>query len=391
MNLPSLKFCMLRSVLTLCIVFFTVTLTHANDGEYYTSGNQLLPLVETDIRVQREILTLRWSDDNVAEVDVYYEFYNPGKPKTVLMGFEADPPMYIDSISRNSAHPNISDFKVMMNGRSIPVSTTVVETDTLYVVNGEVQPVDLSVYSINDDYNIGSYLFTADRNDAVPISYVYHFNADFKSGINVVRHRYRYEMNVNVCTHYLFDYKLSPALRWANHQIDDFTLRIETEDVPLHFMMKDSLFEKSVSPVIDGTGKWRIRTIINEMDRKMSVYEVFMRNASIEWKATNFRPSSELHIFSADCTETGVICNPAEYYSWRYSLVSGSIHYDDIHRIVRNMPYAYRGYIFKNKYLNDFFTSRWWYIPDPDYKVDLEKLTPNERDWLKKYNEDYGK
>ena len=55
------------------------------------------------------------------------------------------------------------------------------------------------------------------------------------------------------------------------------------------------------------------------------------------------------------------------------------------------MPYAYRGYIFKNKYLNDFFTSRWWYIPDPDYKVDLEKLTPNERDWLKKYNEDYGK
>ena len=159
MNLPSLKFCMLRSVLTLCLVFLTVTLTHANDGEYYTSGNQLLPLVETDIRVQREILTLRWSDDNVAEVDVYYEFYNPGKPKTVLMGFEADPPMYIDSISRNSAHPNISDFKVIMNGRSIPVSTTVVETDTLYVVNGEVQPVDLSVYSINDDYNIGSYLF----------------------------------------------------------------------------------------------------------------------------------------------------------------------------------------------------------------------------------------
>lgn len=64
------------------------------------------------------------------------------------MGFEADPPMYIDSISRNSTHPNISDFKVIMNGRSIPVSTTVVETDTLYVVNGEVQPVDLSVYSI---------------------------------------------------------------------------------------------------------------------------------------------------------------------------------------------------------------------------------------------------
>ena len=84
MNLPSLKFSMFRSVLTLCLVFFTVTLTHANDGEYYTSGNQLLPLVETDIRVQREILTLRWSDDNVAEVDVYYEFYIPVSRKLYL-------------------------------------------------------------------------------------------------------------------------------------------------------------------------------------------------------------------------------------------------------------------------------------------------------------------
>lgn len=391
MNSSSLKFSLLRPVLTLCLIFFVMTLTLANDGVYYTSGNQLLPLFEADIRVQREILTLRWSDDNVAEVDVYYEFYNPGKPKTVLMGFEADPPMYIDSISRNSAHPNIADFTVVMNGKSIPVSTTVVETDTLYVVNGEVLPVDLSIYSVSEEH-YGSHLFTADGNDAVPISYVYHFNADFKTGINFVRHHYRYDMNMNICTHYMLDYKLSPALRWANHQIDDFTLRIETEDVPLHFMMEDSLFDKSVIPVINGAGKLRIRNVADALiEGEKSVQEVFLRNASIEWKATNFRPYSELHIFAADCTETGVIHDPSEYYSGRYNLVESSIHYDDIHRIVRNMPYAYRGYIFKNKYLNEFFTSRWWYIPDPDYKVDLEKLTPNERDWLKAYNEKFGK
>ena len=77
----------------------------ANDGTYYTSGNQLLPLVETDIRVQREVLTLTWGEDLVAEVDVQYEFFNPGARKTVLMGFEADPPMYMDSLDRSGAHP----------------------------------------------------------------------------------------------------------------------------------------------------------------------------------------------------------------------------------------------------------------------------------------------
>ncbi len=54
--------------------------------------------------------------------------------------------------------------------------------------------------------------------------------------------------------HYELDYKLSPAMRWANHQINEFTLRIKTRDVPLHFMMEGSLFSQAIPPRI-GTGK----------------------------------------------------------------------------------------------------------------------------------------
>jgi Ca2+-binding RTX toxin-like protein len=63
----------------------------ANDGVYYASGNQLIPINETDISVKKEVLTITRVGDHV-EVTVYYEFFNPGKPKDLLVGFEAPAP-----------------------------------------------------------------------------------------------------------------------------------------------------------------------------------------------------------------------------------------------------------------------------------------------------------
>ena len=48
----------------------------ANDGAFYASGNHLIPITETDIRVQKEILTLNRVGDSI-QVNVYYEFFNP--------------------------------------------------------------------------------------------------------------------------------------------------------------------------------------------------------------------------------------------------------------------------------------------------------------------------
>lgn len=115
----------------------------ANYETYYISGNRLLPLVETDIRVQREVLSLSWGEDGMAEVDVYYEFFNPGEKKNVLMGFEANPPMYIDSLDRSGTHPYISDFTVEMNYKPLSIFTSVVKNDTLYVQNGKVCALNL--------------------------------------------------------------------------------------------------------------------------------------------------------------------------------------------------------------------------------------------------------
>lgn len=361
----------------------------ANDGTYYTSGNQLLPLVETDIRVQREVLTLTWGEDLVAEVDVQYEFFNPGARKTVLMGFEADPPMYMDSLDRSGAHPYMKDFTVVMNGRSLPVSTSVVRSDTLFVVDGKVRAVDLTRYTI-DEAHSGDFLEDPRTYDGIPISYVYHFEATFEPGVNVVHHRYRYLMKQAVYCHYGLDYKLSPALRWANRQIDDFTLRIRTRDVPLHFMMEDSLFRTPVEPVIEGTGKWRRRAIRGAGlygDDPISVTEVFLRDATVEFRATNYRPGDELRLFAADCTEPGDINEISDYYAYRYPLIRPTSLSNDLYRRVRNLPFAHRGYVFKDRGLNDFFRNRWWYIPDESYQATVESLTPGEQEWLRWFDE----
>ena len=60
------------------------------------TGNQLVPIQETDISVAKEVLTISLCDDGYALIDVQYEFMNKGRAKTVEMGFEASPPYNSD-------------------------------------------------------------------------------------------------------------------------------------------------------------------------------------------------------------------------------------------------------------------------------------------------------
>ena len=68
----------LQRLVALCWFSVAFVASFANDGIYYTSGNQLLPLVATDIHVWREVLTLLWGDDPTAGVDVYYAYDEAG-------------------------------------------------------------------------------------------------------------------------------------------------------------------------------------------------------------------------------------------------------------------------------------------------------------------------
>ena len=81
----------MRIVLSLFILLLSQCL-YANDGAFYASGNQLIPISETEISVQKEVLKIKKLDNKYIQVSVYYEFFNPGNAKEIIVGFEAMSP-----------------------------------------------------------------------------------------------------------------------------------------------------------------------------------------------------------------------------------------------------------------------------------------------------------
>lgn len=334
------------------------TSSFANDGVVYSCGNQLIPLQETDIAVQKEILEITLTDNNIAKVDVMYTFYNNGEGKTVLMGFESQPLRW-DHVEYQPTgiDLHIKDFTVEMNG------------ERLNVKNGVMHGAD---FNANDEIK-------------VDYTYVYSFQASFKKGANIVHHTYSYDTSLGAGCAFSLEYKLTPAIRWANKQIDDFTLIIEAPNTAKHFLIND-IFADAPFTIYNGIGKIRK----NKTYEKNNVDEVIIRNGSVKWHKENFIPSGEMCIRSAESLydyesyKLGDTYDRGEgyflnIYSFHSSLTDSALE----KRILRNLPYAHRGHIFKDKNLKKFFESQWWYMPDPSYDDSTKDFTKYEWKYIK--------
>lgn len=226
---------------------------NANDGAFYSVGNTLIPITESDIKVQKEILTITRIDDTLGWgsrflVNVYYEFYNPGEAKDIIVGFEAPSPdghVSSDVETMYASDPYITGFQVIMNGQNVPWQLAHVpyryegnyhfsyeRSKDDYYKNGQVVDMSLEQYeAIMDTIYTGD-----DRHYYLDWSeyefyYVYHFNAHFEPGVNIIQHTYVSRGSSLVMMDYMFDYILTAANRWANNGIDDFTLVLDLGDL----------------------------------------------------------------------------------------------------------------------------------------------------------------
>ena len=207
---------------------------------------------ETDISIAKEVLTISIGDDGYARVDVQYEFMNNGKAKEVQMGFEANAP-YNDAapMNKDGRHPYIHDFTVTMNGQVLDYSNAVV---AFSYEGTDFKPLDLDKWKSDDNLDWNQ-LKEEGTDSIIPFSYAYIFRAPFKEGLNTVHHTYRYMMSFGIGRTFEVPYWLKPAMRWANHRIDDFTLRIKAENTAKHFCLENTLFGSSTFRVTEGTGK----------------------------------------------------------------------------------------------------------------------------------------
>ncbi|MBR5068434.1 MAG: YARHG domain-containing protein [Bacteroidales bacterium] len=370
---------MKKSITSIMLAMLGLSSTLANDGVYFTSGNQLIPLLETDISIRKEVLTIGLQDDGNAHVDVYYEFFNPGtSDKTVLMGFEADPSYNDDyEFHADGKHPSIIDFTVEMNGKKLSYQNAVCEVNNL----DGLKPLDMTKYEVGETVTT----VHPKGNDTLYIdfAYVYYFEATFKPGLNKVHHTYQYTRSMQIGTTFEVEYKLTPAARWANHQIDDFTLVIRADNTAKHYIIDEETFNMAPWMLTEGFGKQRVTDYYDSPFREFS-----LRNGAFTWHKNNFTPKHELVITSADRIYN--FNENAAFGSFYDRNSSFALYYSEQNsvddklrtRIAHNLPYANRGHVFKDPVLKAYFQNLWWYMPDPNYQDDQSDFTDVDRSYL---------
>lgn len=395
----------MKKIATILVSFLACACLWANDGAYYATGNHLIPITEKTISVQKEILTLRKAGEYML-VDVYYEFYNPAAAKNVLVGFEA--PLPSGDVSFANYYPEqgyISDFTVTLNNQRLSYNVAHV-TQRLATFRYEDENPDYK--SIPEYYSNGKIKsLTKQQLDALldsidfegsPFHYVYYFNANFQKGVNIVRHTYKCKLSVAVELSYYFRYILTAANRWANNGIDDFTLNIEMGDGE-SFLIPATFFKDANDWKIVGKGRKNMTTLY---EKSNAVFHIL--NGTLTFHCTKFHPNGELSISKPNIMH--YIWNnydnqnsPAKVLEiikkQRFNLYKGmatsGVEYKDFTReqrqILRNVPFAYRGFVFKTKKLQDFFNSTKWYVANPNYKVDMDELTEDEREWVEYWTE----
>lgn len=393
---------MRKKLLTLFICMFCTTLgATANDGSYYASGNLLFPLQENDISVSSEVLTISIGDDGYATIDVLYTFLNNGPAKTIDMAFESPLPYNAgDGFSPIGKHPFIRNFAATLNGKTMSVRSAVVVGDEADVnsyktYNGKQWHV------LSEDFDYGDHFITNGEDTVEVNAYAYVFKAHFTNGRNIVHHTYKYVISVGLSANFEIPYILQPCTRWANHQVDDFTLRIATPATAKHFYLEDDVLRQTPFTVVSGMGKVRPGTMESNNDEEKPAHyqEISLRDGMVECHIQNFKPETSLNILSTDylmhqldvdaSRELGMYYNRGWMYmpmgSFDFNYAFGRDPENDeeaetfYRRILRNLPYADRGYIFKDPQLHRCFEKQWWYMPDPNWKMSTKGFT--KTDW----------
>ena len=407
-------FAIMKKILLFLVFCAAVGRLAANDGAFYAAGNQLIPINETDIHVQKEILTIKRVGKQL-EVTVYYEFFNPVGEKDLLVGFEAPSPYNGEYFRNFPEQPYMHDFKVVMNGKDLPYE--IAHVYHLVAAYGASYYFSDNQEQKNKNFITPDYFQkgkiqsltpkqcrdTVENNEGMtcPFHYVYHFKAHFNKGLNIIQHTYKYELSIRVGDEYWFDYILTAANRWANHQIDDFTLNINMGDCE-SFTIAPTFFKDNTDWTLTGVGK-KNYTTIDGGEQQWSFFHI--QKGGISFHQQNFHPEGELSIrkpmvvhwlWQQKKYASAKASQWMKAFQWEYTeldiaavtrLLEGFSDNPTFTQAQRNIlkqfPLVYHGYVFPDKKLQKYFSKASWYVPDPAYNPESIILTDKEKEWMK--------
>lgn len=356
-------------------LFFTLILgtrLFANDGVFYVQGNNLIPLQETQVELRKEVLKFFVTDYEWMKVDVDFTFYNPGKAKTVIVGF-VTPPASGDT--DEDQHPQIKNFTVNIEGKDVKF---------------EIKRMSESTFSFKE-------LKLGERD------FVYYFPVTFKTGFNRVRHTYSYRGGSSVELQRDFAYQITTGKRWANRQIDDFELEVHLDNgiyaVPATFSKDGTLADWEIV----GNGVMQERPLGFFSEDGPKVRMAHLNRGFFSLKEKNFKPDNDIIFaefnwaagwverwcdFAMECIDRNALEKVVPYFNLK---PWDGITPEDLKelsafelRIVRNYFFAVRGYEFRSEDLRKFYSQFFWYQPDSDLKSEAIRLSNSEGEFVKK-------
>ena len=359
----------------LAILFCLLSIfTFANDWEFGSEGEHIIPLKGSNMSIKKEKITLKLTPDGML-VNVKFTFDNP-TAENKIVGFvtpESGNGEEEDETTKpkRKAEPlKIKNFKTTVNGKEVKSNVELLSK--------------LLSKGVLDNNIIKEYT----EKEKTFYNYVYHFNADFKQGANVVEHSYFYTGSYGIYERD-FEYVVTTISKWKNQTVEDFEIEVHPEN---YFVKLPYSFWKDNKKINwEVVGKGKMVTIAptkksNDEDatglERYGIIYLKLNNGFVRYKTKNFSPNQDFYMTRMD----NILGFDYEFpegkiqgYKFKddYFTTLRETIYDDYPNIVsslkdlkdkdldiiRNYPYAFAGYDFAKKDLKDYFSQFIWYTP----------------------------
>ena len=359
----------------LAILFCLLSIfTFANDWEFGSEGEHIIPLKGSNMSIKKEKITLKLTPDGML-VNVKFTFDNP-TAENKIVGFvtpESGNGEEEDETTKpkRKAEPlKIKNFKTTVNGKEVKSNVELLSK--------------LLSKGVLDNNIIKEYT----EKEKTFYNYVYYFNADFKQGENVVEHSYFYTGSYGIYERD-FEYVVTTISKWKNQTVEDFEIEVHPEN---YFVKLPYSFWKDNKKINwEVVGKGKMVTIAptkksNDEDatglERYGIIYLKLNDGFVRYKTKNFSPNQDFYMTRMD----NILGFDYEFpegkiqgYKFKddYFTTLRETIYDDYPNIVsslkdlkdkdldiiRNYPYAFAGYDFAKKDLKDYFSQFIWYTP----------------------------
>ena len=365
----------MKKILLAILFCFLSIFTFANDWEFGSEGEHIIPLKGSNVSIKKEKITLKLTPDGIL-VNVKFTFDSPNAENKII-GFvtpESGNGGYYEeeNVIRKPEPLKIKNFKTTVNGKEVKSNVELLSK--------------LLSKGVLDNNIVTEYV--KEEKEKEYYNYVYYFNADFKQGENIVEHSYFYTGSYGVYERD-FEYVVTTISKWKNKTVEDFEIEVYPENyfvkLPYSFW-KDN---KKINWEIVGKGKMLAIAPTKKVTdedatglEKFGVVYLRLDNGFVKYKTKNFSPTDNFYMVRMDNIlgfEYEFPEGKIQGYKFKddYFTILRETVYDDYSDIVaslkdlkdkdldivRNYPYAFAGYDFARKDLKDYFSQFVWYNP----------------------------